>query len=311
MNRILLLGGAGYLGSRLTKTLLKNSQNKVCVYDKCLYGRMPLTTFIDDENFSFIDGDVRDDEKLINTISNFDIVINLAALVGMPLCNKNPTDTFLVNQRVSEILNKNLTKEQILFFNNTNSGYGQTDGKSLCVETDPLTPISSYGITKCNAEKVTSEHENFLVFRLATVFGSSPRPRTDLLVNNLVLRAIKDKSIVLYENSFMRNYLHIQDYCDAIVFSLENWDNVKNEIYNLGNDNLNCSKLDLVKKIQEHIPLEIIKAEINSDKDMRNYIVSSQKFYNKGFTCKHDLDFGIRELIKMYNLIDEPVHANY
>ena len=190
-------------------------------------------------------------------------------------------------------------------------GTGQTDGKSLCVETDPLTPISLYGKTKCAAEFYTKQHTNHLIFRLATIFGSSPRPRKDLLINNLVLKALKDKSIVIYENSFMRNYLHILDYCNAVVFSLNNWEKIKNEVYNLGNDSINCSKLDLVKKIQEHIPCEIIKAEINSDKDMRNYIVSSQKFYNNGFQCSYDLDYGIKELIKMYEIIDEPINANY
>lgn len=310
MDSVLILGGAGYLGSRLTQTLLKENY-KVCVFDKCLYGRSSLISFVCDENFSFIDGDVRDDEVLINSIKKFNIIINLASLVGATLCNKNPIDAFLTNHRSAQIIKDNLSKEQVLLFNNTNSGYGQTDGKSMCTEESPLTPISLYGKTKCAAEELTREHHNHLIFRLATIFGASQRPRTDLLINNLVLKALKDKSIVLYESSFMRNYLYIQDYCDAVIFSLKNWEKVKNKKFNLGNDSINCSKLDLVKKIQEHIPCEIIKAEINSDKDMRNYIVSSQKFYNNGFKCSYDLDYGIKELIKMYELIDVPVNANY
>lgn len=188
---------------------------------------------------------------------------------------------------------------------------GQTDGKSFCTEESPLNPISLYGTTKILGENEAKKHSNYLIFRLATLFGFSTRIRTDLLINNLVLKAMKEKNIILYESNFMRNYIHIQDVCDAIIYAFGNWDNVKNEIFNLGNDQLNCSKYDLVKKIQEFVSLEIIKSETGFDPDKRNYIISSQKFYKKGYKCKYNLDFGIKELIKMYKLIDIPINANY
>ena len=174
-----------------------------------------------------------------------------------------------------------------------------------------MNPISIYGQTKLEAEKIVCSKEGFVGFRLATVFGASSRMRTDLLVNNLVLKAIQDKVLVLYESQFMRNYVHIKDICRAFRFATDNWNNCKNEIYNVGNDSLNCSKMDLVRTINKHISVEIIKAAYAVDPDSRNYIVSSQKFYNKGFACKYTLEDGIEDLMQAYSMIDNPVFANY
>jgi len=181
----------------------------------------------------------------------------------------------------------------------------------LATEETEFNPISLYGKTKYFAELAVRESENHLVFRLATIFGKSFRPRNDLLVNNLVLRALKDRVLIVYEGHYIRNYLHIRDVCKAFVFALDNWDKCKNEVYNLGNDNLNMSKLDLCKKINEYIPVEIIEAQYTKDLDKRNYKISSQKFYNKGFQCEYSLDDGIKELMQVYKMIDVPQYANY
>jgi nucleoside-diphosphate-sugar epimerase len=174
-----------------------------------------------------------------------------------------------------------------------------------------MNPISIYGTTKLRAEFECKNVENHVTLRLATVFGSSPRPRFDLLVNNLVLRALKDKYIVLYENQAMRNYIHVKDIVNVFVHVLENWNVCKNQTFNAGNDLINCNKLQLVQKINQHIPIEIIKAEYTKDPDGRNYIVSSQKLYDTNFKCDFDLDYGIEELIKTVHMIDEPINANY
>ena len=171
--------------------------------------------------------------------------------------------------------------------------------------------MSLYGITKVQAESSFREVENHVTFRLATVFGPSSRMRTNLLVNNFVLKALRERVIVLYECEFMRNYVHIHDVCRAFRYVLNNWSRCKNETYNVGNDAINMNKLQLAQKISEHMPLEIMKAEFTSDPDTRDYIVSSQKFHDKGFSCAYDLDHGITQLKKAYTIIESPWFANY
>ena len=240
-----------------------------------------------------------------------DVIIPLAALVGFPLCDRSPRDAEEINRDINKWIAENKSKEQIVIYPCTNSGYGKSlDGK-VCTEESPLTPVSLYGKTKVEAEEFYRQADNHVTFRLATVFGPSSRMRSDLLVNNFVLRALKDRVIVLYECEFMRNYIHIDDVCRSFLFVIENWDKCKNETYNVGNDSLNMNKLQLAKTINKHSPIEIIRTEFNSDPDVRDYIVSSDKFYSKGFSCLYDLDDGIRELIKTYSIIDSPWYANY
>jgi len=212
-----------------------------------------------------------------------------------------------VNQWIAD----NKSQEQMVIYPCTNSGYGTSKDGSVCTEESPLNPVSLYGVTKVQAEKAYREVENHVTFRFATVFGPGSRMRTDLLVNNFVLKALREGVLVLYECEFMRNYLHLQDACRSFKFVIDNWDNCKNETYNVGHDDINMNKLQLAEKIQQHIPLQIIKAEINTDPDVRDYEVSSQKIYNKGFSCDYDLDDGIRQLIKAYNIIESPWYANY
>ena len=306
---ILITGGAGYIGSELVNYFLPN--HNVTVLDNLMYDATSLLRYTQNEKFNFIKGDVRNASLLKELVSKNDIIIPLAALVGFPLCDQDPRSAREINYEANRWIAENKSKDQLVVYPCTNSGYGVSRDGSVCTEESPLNPVSLYGKTKVDAETAYKNVENHVTFRLATVFGPGSRMRTDLLVNKFVLRALKDRLLVLYECKFMRNYVHLADVCRAFTHVLDNWENCKNETYNVGNDSINMNKLELANKIKEHLPIEIILAEFNSDPDVRDYIVSSQKFYDKGFECAYDLDDGIRQLIKAYAIIDSPWYANY
>ena len=308
--KILITGGAGYIGSELVGTLL-NKGHHVHVLDNLEYGPDPLLRYIGNDKFDFDSVDVRRIDILKKHLKDSDVIIPLACLVGFPLCDKRPREAVEVNYEVNKWISNNKSKDQMLIYPCTNSGYGVSKGGSVCTEESPLSPVSLYGITKVDAEKEYKNTEGCTTLRLATVFGPSSRARTDLLVNNFVLKAVKERVLVLYECAFMRNYIHIWDICGVFDYIIDNWSKCKNETYNVGNDEINMNKLQLAKKIQQYTPLEIIKAEYTQDPDKRDYIVSSKKLYDAGFECKYDLDFGIKQLIKMYKLIERPWYANY
>ena len=308
--KVLITGGAGYIGSELTKTLLDKG-HEVQILDTLEYGPEPLLRYAGNKDFNFDVLDVRRLEELKKHVDKADIILPLACLVGFPLCEKRPREAVQVNFEVNKWIAYRKSKDQLLIYPCTNSGYGVSEDGSVCTEESPLKPVSLYGITKVDAEKAYQQTEGCTTLRLATVFGPSSRARTDLLVNNFVLKALKERVLVLYECEYMRNYVHIWDICRVFNFVIDNWNTCKNETFNVGNDSINMNKLQLAQKINEHIPVEIIKAEFTQDPDKRNYIVSSEKIYSRGFECKYDLDDGIRQLLTMYKLIDRPWYANY
>ena len=306
---VLITGGAGYIGSELVQYFIDN--NKVTVIDNLMYDSTSLLRYAGHKNFNFIKEDVRNYDAMSDLLKKNDIIIPLAALVGFPLCERNKRDAVEINYEANKWIADNKSKDQIAIYPCTNSGYGKSIDGSVVTEESPLSPVSLYGKTKVDAEAVFRNSEGCTTFRLATVFGPSSRMRSDLLVNNFVLKALKEKIIVLYECEFMRNYVHIWDVCRAFKFVVDNWSECKNETFNVGNDLLNMNKLQLCSKIKQHLPLEIMKAEFTKDPDVRDYVVSSAKFYNKGYACEYDLDAGIRQLITAYGLIDSPWFANY
>jgi nucleoside-diphosphate-sugar epimerase len=307
MKKVLVTGAAGYIGSELIQFLLEDCE--VLALDNLMYNKTSLLRYTTHPHFSFVKGDVRDHDLLASLMKDADIIIPLAALVGFPLCDRDPTAAVAINYEANQFIADHKRPEQLVVYPCTNSGYGTNVG--ICTEESPLKPVSLYGITKVRAEKVYKGVDNHVTFRLATVFGPAARMRTDLLVNNFVLRTLREKILVLYECEFMRNYVHIHDVCRAFMFVLKNWEACKNETYNVGNDALNMNKLQLAQKVAEHLPLEIIKAEFTTDPDIRDYVVSSEKIYKKGFECKYDLDDGIKQLLNAYSIIEEPWYANY
>jgi len=307
--KILITGGAGYIGSELIQYFIDD--HEVVVIDSLMYDPTSLLRYTTSRNFTFVKGDVRNTKLLGKLMKDCDVIIPLAALVGFPLCDRDPRTAVEINYEVNQWIADNKRPEQRVVYPCTNSGYGTSEDGTVRTEESPLNPVSLYGRTKVDAEEAYRNTDNCVTFRLATVYGPASRMRTDLLVNNFVLRTLRDRILVLYECEFMRNYVHIQDVCKAFKFVLESWDVCINDTFNVGNDALNMNKLQLAQVIQRHLPLEIIRAEFTSDPDTRDYIVSSEKIYNKGFVCDYNLDEGIKQLISAYSIIEAPWYANY
>lgn len=307
---ILVTGGAGYLGSILVPELLKLG-HKVTVLDTFMFAQNSLSDVCFMENFSVIRGDSRDKALLKNLTKDKDIVIPLAALVGAPLCNRDMIGTITINRDAIQTLTEVLTSSQKILMPVTNSGYGIGQDAVYCTEETPLNPISTYGKTKVEAEEIILQRENSISFRLATVFGMSPRMRLDLLVNDFTYRAVNDSFIVIFEGHFKRNYIHIRDVARAFIHGIENFEKMRGEAYNVGLSDANLSKLELCERIKQQIPnFTIMEAEIGKDPDQRNYIVSNEKIELTGFKPIYTLDAGIKELIKGYTIIKNSKFSN-
>lgn len=307
--KIAITGASGYVGSILTKKLLEKNYH-VTAIDNFRYENRNIFQLANYKKLKIIEGDVRD-IHILNEILNHDIIIPLAALVGAPLCDKFPEEAISINQKAIENLAKNKSSEQIIIYPTTNSGYGSTDGTSECDESSPIKPISLYGITKTEAEKFVINEQNTISLRLATVFGISPRMRVDLLVNNFVYKALTEGCLTLFESHFIRNYIHINDVAKAFIHCIENFENMKNNIYNLGLSNANISKKNLALLIKKHISsLSIVEEEFTKDKDQRNYIVSNDKIEKTGFTPDISLEDGIIELIKGLSVLKQNQFGN-
>ena len=301
MQKVLITGGAGYLGSVLTEVLLSKGYF-VTVLDNLAYKQLSLTSFCHNKNFNFVVGDVRDHLLLSMLVEIHDIVIPLAAIVGMPACKKDPELTVAVNyQQIKNIVDL-LKPSQKLLVPNTNSQYGSSE--TIITEESPFNPLSLYAQTKCDAEKAVLDSGNGISLRLATVFGVSYRQRMDLLVNDFVYRAFTDEFLVLFESHFLRNYVHVRDVAKAFVHLIENYETCNNNAYNVGLTSANMSKLQLAQKIKEYIPnLVIIEEQFKEDFDKRNYVVSNEKLEKTGWSCDFSLDVGIQELLLAYKMI--------
>jgi nucleoside-diphosphate-sugar epimerase len=302
---ILVTGGAGYLGSILVPTLLKEG-HRVTVIDNFMYHQTSLLDCCYDTNLKIIRGDARDEAILSNEIKEADAIFPLACLTGAPLCDQEPQAAEETIVDAIRMIIGLRSKNQIIIYPTTNSGYGVGEKGKFCTEETPLRPVSLYGRLKVQAEGDVLTAGNSVTLRLATAFGISPRMRLDLLVNDFTYRAAKEKYIELYEAHFKRNYIHVRDVAKAFVHILNHFDKVKNETYNVGLSDANLSKLELCEEIKKHIPeFQFVESNKGTDPDKRDYIVSNEKIEKTGFVPDVSLSKGIQELIKGYRIINQ------
>jgi nucleoside-diphosphate-sugar epimerase len=284
---------------------------KVTVLDNFMFKQTSLNHVCNDPNFAIVKGDIRLESVMAPLLKNSDVVIPLAALVGAPLCSLDPVGATTINHDAISLMIRLLSKDQIVLMPTTNSAYGTGDENNFCTEESPLRPISQYAIEKVGIEKKLMQRENAISFRLATVFGMSPRMRIDLLVNDFTYRAVNDRFVVLFESYFKRNYVHVRDVSRAFKHAIENFDKMKGQIYNVGLTEANVSKRELCVEIQKQIPeFVFIDAPVGKDPDQRNYIVSNSKIEATGYKTSMTLAAGVAELIKGYTMIKNTQYGN-
>lgn len=308
--KILVTGGAGYLGSTMVPELLA-AGHEVTVLDSFMFRQASLNHVCHHPKFHVVKGDIRVESMMKPLLQKADAVIPLAALVGAPLCNQDPVGATTTNRDAILMMLKLLSKEQRVLMPTTNSAYGTGDSDNFCTEESPLRPISRYAIEKVEVERHLMEHPNAISFRLATVFGMSPRMRIDLLVNDFTYRAVTDRFVVLFESAFKRNYIHVRDVSRVFQHGLASFERMKGQIYNVGLSDANVSKRELCGIIARHVPgFVYLDAPVGKDPDQRNYIVSNAKIEATGFRPAHSLDTGIAELVKGYTMIRNTIHGN-
>ena len=309
-SKILITGGAGYIGSVLTPLLLQ-SGHSVAILDNFLFNQATLLDSCIHPNFSAVRGDCRDKNLMSRLMKDADVIIPLAAIVGAPACNLDTTAATSINLDAIKLILSLRSPTQRIVLPNTNSGYGIGLKGSFCTEDSPLNPISLYGKTKVDAERAVLDAGNCITFRLATVFGLSPRMRIDLLVNDFVYRAVNDRAVVVFEGHAKRNYIHIRDVARAFLHAINNFEKMQGQPYNVGLSNANLSKLELCDEIRKHIPGFVsLEAPIGEDPDKRDYIVSNEKIEKAGFKTAYSLNDGILELLKGYTILRNRIYAN-
>ena len=309
MSKILVTGGAGYIASVLIPRLL-NAGHLVTAVDNFMYNQTPLLDKCLSDNFTVVRGDITDIDYMRKYYESADIIIPLACLTGAPLCNASKNQARDIIQLAIIQMRLNIPDTTKIIYPTTNSGYG-IGGSEFCTEESPLNPVSLYGKLKCEAEAEILQHGNSVSFRLATAFGVSPRMRLDLLVNDLTYRAVNDRCITVFEGHFRRNFIHVQDIARAIEHAINNWDTMKNQIYNVGLSDANLTKLELAQKIASYVPgCEVLESHTGKDPDKRDYIVSNAKLEVTGWKPVLTLDDGIKELIKAYTILKRKEYAN-
>lgn len=301
--KVFITGGAGYIGTSLIPLLLER-QYEVTVYDSLMFNNGDkLLPFFQYENFNFVRGDIMDKEKLSKCIADADIVIHLAALVGFPICREKGEEfSHRINVVGTQNVIQSMSPNQYLLFGSTGSNYGEVKG--ICTEETPLNPLSIYGKTKTQAEKLVMERSNSTAFRFATAFGVSPRLRLDLLINDLTYRAIKEGYSVIYEPHFLRTFIHVRDIARSFIFAIDNQEKMQNNVYNIGCSEMNYSKKEVCEIIKRHVPsCEFNYSGTGEDEDKRNYQVCYDKINNLGYTISVGIDQGIAELIKALQVV--------
>ena len=297
--KILITGGAGYVGSTLIPELLEFS--KVRILDNLTYGYYGILPYFDNTDFEFIKGDIRNASIIRKSLENVDIVIHLAAIVGYPACKAKPKLAYEVNYKGTNNIVK-ICKVPIIYAS-SGSNYGHVD--DICNEETPLNPLTEYGKTKVKAEEAVKKHSDFVIYRFSTGFGLSLRPRLDLLVNDFLFHAMKDKELIVFEKDYWRSFIHVKDMAHSIIFAVKNFDKMNGEIYNVGSEKLCMTKEDVALKIKEYVNYYLKFAGFGEDPDKRNYKISFNKIKSLGFKVKYDIDYGIRQMMKAFEFMDE------
>ena len=300
--KVLITGGAGYIGTSLTPLLL-NKGYHVKVIDNLSFGGEALIPFFSYPNYSFQKGDIRDVSSMKQALDGIDCIIHLAGIVGYPACRKYPKESREINLDANRLLLDLASKEQLILYASTGSTYGELIGE-LCTETTPLNPLTDYGKQKMEAEEMIMNRGNAVSFRFATAYGVSPRLRLDLLINDFTFKAVKDKTLIVYEKHFMRTFIHVRDMARSFLFALEHFDTMKDEVYNVGDNAQNFSKEKICFMIREKIEYYLHFAEIGKDLDQRNYMVSYKKISDLGFQCNTSVSEGIDELLKVAEVVE-------
>jgi len=296
--RVLVTGGAGYIGTILVNELLKR-EYFVRVLDNLTYSCDGLLPHFGNPNFEFIKGDIRKNDDIEKSLKDVDLLIHLAAIVGYPACKAKPELAYDINY----IATRNIVEKcnVPIIFPSTGSIYGHIE--NICDEETQLNPLTEYGLTKTKAETAIKQHSNYVIYRFSTGFGLSPRPRLDLLVNDFLIRAMREKELIVYEKDYWRSFIHVKDMANSLIFAIDNFDRMNGEIYNVGSENLCITKKDVALKIKEYVDFHLKFAEFRSDPDRRNYKVCFKKIKSLGFNIKYDLDYGIKEIMNAFNSI--------
>ena len=300
--KVLITGGAGYIGTSLTPLLLKKGYH-VKAIDNLSFGGEALIPFFSYPNYSFQKGDIRDVSSMKQALDGIDCIIHLAGIVGYPACRKFPKESREINLDANRLLLDLASKEQLILYASTGSTYGELIGE-LCTETTPLNPLTDYGKQKMEAEEMIMNRGNAVSFRFATAYGVSPRLRLDLLINDFTFKAVKDKTLIVYEKHFMRTFIHVRDMARSFLFTLEHFDTMNDEVYNVGDNAQNFSKEKICFMIREKIEYYLHFAEIGKDLDQRNYMVSYKKISDLGFQCNTSVSEGIDELLKVAEVVE-------
>lgn len=294
--KVLVTGGAGYIGTSLVPLLLEKNYD-VTVYDSILFGGDAMLPFFRDKNFHFIKADIRDKERLAAACKDMDVIVHLAAIVGYPACDKDPELAYSVNVGGSQMLADVAGEDQYILYGSTGSNYGAVEN-GLCTEETPLNPLSIYGKTKTDAERILMARSMSTAFRFATAFGVSPRLRLDALINHMTYSALTQKYLVVYEADFMRTFIHVHDIARSFLFAIENMEKMKGEVYNVGGDSMNRSKRQVCDLIAQKTGAYVHYANVGSDQDKRNYAVSYKKISDLGFVSTVTIEEGVDELIR-------------
>lgn len=294
MERILITGGAGYKGVRLTKRLLEEGYS-VTIVDNFMYGYESVLHLLEYQNLDVVKIDVR---NTIPDLHRYDAVVHLAGISGYPACEANPHSADLINVEATKQLVRNLSPGQMLINASTTSFYGKNGNQ--CDETSPVDPVSMYGVTKYRAEQIVSDRPNSVSLRFATVFGPSPKMRMDLMVNDFAYRAVKERVLVLFDSYAKRTFIHVDDAAESYLFTLRNWDKMVGDVFNVGGNHLNYSKLQIAELVKNYIDFKVIDSDIK-DRDVRHFIINFDKIKNLGFTPRYSVDDGIRQLLRMFD----------